>query len=132
MVKARLLIGKAGLDKHDRGAHIVAHSLRDAGYEVIYIDSGKLPSQIAQIAVQEDVAAIGLSILSGAHISVFGELIEAMKEAGAFDVCLFAGGTIPPRDEDRLKEMGIVEVFGPGTSTADIVAAFDAFLTENK
>lgn len=128
MVKARVLIGKAGLDKHDRGAHIVARALRDGGYEVVFIDAGKLAAEIAGIAIQEDVAAIGLSILSGAHLYVFRELMEALQQAGASDIPLFAGGTIPPRDEVLLKEMGLVEVFGPGTVTAEIVAEFDRHL----
>jgi methylmalonyl-CoA mutase C-terminal domain/subunit len=128
MVKPRLLIGKAGLDKHDRGAQIVARSLRDAGYEVVYIDAGELPVGIARIAVDEDVAAIGLSILSGAHLMVFRELLDALEEAGASDIRLFAGGTIPPRDELVLKGMGVLEVFGPGTATTDIVAQFDRHL----
>ncbi len=127
-MKPRLLIGKAGLDMHDRGARIVTHSLRNAGYEVVYIDSGRLPIEIAQIAVQEDVAAIGLSILSGAHLHVFDELVVALREAGAGGIRLFAGGTISPQDGIRLKEMGVVEVFGPGTLTVDIVGAFDRSL----
>ncbi|MFQ5516239.1 MAG: cobalamin B12-binding domain-containing protein [Acidimicrobiia bacterium] len=130
--RTRILVAKAGLDKHDRGAHIVARALRDAGYEVIYLDAGRLPAEIAQVAIDEDVAAIGLSLLSGAHMQVFRELQEALPEAGEHRILLFAGGTIPPRDQNRLRAMGVVEVFGPGTSIAEVVAAFDRRLAGSR
>ncbi len=128
----RLLIGKAGLDKHDRGARIVARALRDAGYEVIYLPAGRTPDEIAAAAIDEDVAAVGLSLLSGAHLTVFRELGEALVAAGAGDVRLFAGGTIPPKDVPLLKDLGVVEVFGPGTTTGDIVTAFDRQLRQEE
>lgn len=125
---ARILVGKAGLDKHDRGARIVARALRDAGYEVVYLPSGRIAAEIARIAVDEDVAAIGLSLLSGAHRTVFTDLAAELEATGATDIRLFAGGTIPPKDVALLKELGVAEVFGPGTTTIDIVAAFDRHL----
>lgn len=126
----RVLIGKAGLDKHDRGARIVARALRDAGYEVVYLPAGHVPEEIAHIAVDEDVAAIGLSVLSGAHRRVFTDLAAALAAAGAEDIRLFAGGTIPPRDVADLRAAGVTAVFGPGTPIAEVVAAFDAELRD--
>jgi methylmalonyl-CoA mutase, C-terminal domain len=128
----RILIGKAGLDKHDRGARIVARALRDAGYEVVYLPAGRTPDEIAKIAVDEDVGAIGLSLLSGAHLGVFRELTEHLHTAGAAGLPLFAGGTIPPKDLDPLREAGVIAVFGPGTTTADIVATFDRHLRPDR
>jgi methylmalonyl-CoA mutase C-terminal domain/subunit len=122
----RVLIGKAGLDKHDRGAQIIARALRDAGYEVIYLPAGLLPDQIARIAIEEDVAAIGLSILSGAHLQMFRELREALTAEHGDEIALFAGGTIPPADVQTLRDLGVAGVFGPRTAMADAVAAFDA------
>lgn len=117
----RVLIAKPGLDGHDRGAKIVARSLRDAGYEVIYAGLRQTPEQIAAAALQEDVDAVGLSILSGAHNSLLPDVTRLLREQGADDVLVFAGGIIPERDIEPLKEAGIDKVFLPGTSTRAIV-----------
>jgi methylmalonyl-CoA mutase C-terminal domain/subunit len=117
----RILIAKPGLDGHDRGAKIVARALRDAGFEVIYTGLRQTPEQIAAAAVQEDVAAVGLSILSGAHNRLLPEVSRLLRAAEAADVLVFAGGIIPERDIEGLKQAGIDEVFLPGTSTRDIV-----------
>jgi len=117
----RILIAKPGLDGHDRGAKVVARALRDAGYEVIYTGLRQTPEQIAAAAVQEDVDAVGLSILSGAHNALLPEVIRLLKEEGAEDILVFAGGIIPEQDIQVLKGAGIDEIFLPGTSTKDIV-----------
>lgn len=117
----RVLIAKPGLDGHDRGAKIVARSLRDAGFEVIYSGLRQTPEQIVAAALQEDVDAVGLSILSGAHNSLLPEIARLLREEGADDVLVFAGGIIPERDVDGLREAGIDEIFLPGTSTQTIV-----------
>ena len=117
----RVLIAKPGLDGHDRGAKVVARALRDAGYEVIYTGLRQTPEQIAAAAVQEDVDAVGLSILSGAHNSLLPEITRLLREQGAGDILVFAGGIIPAQDLEGLKLAGIDEVFLPGTSTKDIV-----------
>lgn len=117
----RVLIAKPGLDGHDRGAKVVARALRDAGYEVIYTGLRQTPEQIAAAAVQEDVDAVGLSILSGAHNSLLPEITRLLHEQGADDVLVFAGGIIPAQDISSLKQAGIDEIFLPGTSTKDIV-----------
>ncbi len=117
----RILIAKPGLDGHDRGAKVVARALRDAGYEVIYTGLRQTPEQIAAAAVQEDVDAVGLSILSGAHNSLLPEVTRLLNEQGADDVLVFAGGIIPEQDVVHLKQVGIDEIFLPGTSTKDIV-----------
>ena len=117
----RILIAKPGLDGHDRGAKVVARALRDAGYEVIYTGLRQTPEQIAAAAVQEDVDAVGLSILSGAHNSLLPEITRLLQEQGADDVLVFAGGIIPEQDIGSLKQAGIDEIFLPGTSTKDIV-----------
>jgi methylmalonyl-CoA mutase C-terminal domain/subunit len=121
--KIRVLIAKPGLDGHDRGAKVVARALRDAGMEVIYTGLRQTPEQIVAAAVQEDVDAIGLSILSGAHNVLFPEIMRLLKEEGAEDIIVVAGGIIPEQDIARLKEMGIREIFLPGTPTSDAVAA---------
>ena len=121
--KIRVLIAKPGLDGHDRGAKIIARALRDAGMEVIYTGLRQTPEQIVAAAVQEDVDAIGLSILSGAHNVLFPEIMRLLKEEGAQDIIVFAGGIIPEQDIPRMKEIGIREIFLPGTPTA---AAVDA------
>ncbi len=126
----RVLVGKAGLDKHDRGARIVARALRDAGYEVVYLPAGRMPAEIAEVAVDEDVAAIGLSVLSGAHRRVFADLVAELAARDADDIRVFAGGTIPPADTAELEQLGVVEVFGPGATTERIVAAFDQALRQ--
>ena len=119
--KVRILIAKPGLDGHDRGAKVVARALRDAGYEVIYTGLRQTPEQIASAAVQEDVDAVGLSILSGAHNSLLPEITRLLRDQGADDVLVFAGGIIPEQDLPALKEAGIDEIFLPGTSTQEIV-----------
>lgn len=119
--RIRILIAKPGLDGHDRGAKVVARALRDAGYEVIYTGLRQTPEQIAAAAVQEDVDAVGLSILSGAHNSLLPEITRLLKEQGADDILVFAGGIIPEQDMEGLKTAGIDAVFLPGTSTRDIV-----------
>jgi len=119
--KLRILIAKPGLDGHDRGAKVVARALRDAGFEVIYTGLRQTPEQIAAAAVQEDVDAVGLSILSGAHNSLLPEVTRLLKDQGAADVLVFAGGIIPERDIAGLKQTGVEAVFLPGTSTQDIV-----------
>ena len=117
----RILIAKPGLDGHDRGAKVVARALRDAGYEVIYTGLRQTPEQIAAAAVQEDVDAVGLSILSGAHNVLLPEITRLLKEQGANDILVFAGGIIPEQDIPGLKSAGIEAIFLPGTSTRDIV-----------
>jgi methylmalonyl-CoA mutase C-terminal domain/subunit len=117
----RILIAKPGLDGHDRGAKVVARALRDAGYEVIYTGLRQTPEQIAAAAVQEDVDAVGLSILSGAHNVLLPEITRLLKEQGAGDILIFAGGIIPEQDMAGLKTAGIDAIFLPGTSTRDIV-----------
>ena len=121
--KIRVLIAKPGLDGHDRGAKVVARALRDAGMEVIYTGLRQTPEKIVAAAIQEDVDAIGLSILSGAHNVLFPEIMRMLKEEGADDVVVFAGGIIPEQDIPKLKEMGIREIFLPGTPTTTAVEA---------
>jgi methylmalonyl-CoA mutase C-terminal domain/subunit len=118
---ARILIGKVGLDGHDRGVKLVARALRDAGMEVIYTGLHQTPEQVVNTAIQEDVDAIGLSILSGAHNTLFARLSELLKEAGAEHIVLFGGGIIPDDDLPRLKAIGVRILFRPGTAMSDIV-----------
>ncbi|HUF78547.1 MAG TPA: cobalamin B12-binding domain-containing protein [Thermoanaerobaculia bacterium] len=117
----RILIAKPGLDGHDRGAKVVARALRDAGYEVIYTGLRQTPEQIAAAAVQEDVDAVGLSILSGAHNRLLPEVVRLLAEQGAGDVLVFAGGIIPEADLDSLRRAGIDQIFLPGAATGEIV-----------
>ncbi len=119
--KIRVIIAKAGLDGHDRGAKVIASALRDAGMEVIYTGLRQTPEMIVEAALQEDVDAIGISILSGAHMTIFPRVLELMKEKGMNDVLLFGGGIIPEEDIKKLKEMGVGELFTPGASTVEIV-----------
>jgi methylmalonyl-CoA mutase C-terminal domain/subunit len=119
--RIRILVAKPGLDGHDRGAKIVARALRDAGMEVIYSGLHQTPEQVVATAVQEDVDAIGLSVLSGAHNYLFGRIIELLREKGVDDVVVFGGGIIPPEDVEPLKALGVKALFTPGTSTQDIV-----------
>lgn len=119
--RIRVLIAKPGLDGHDRGAKVVARALRDAGMEVIYTGLRQTPEMIVSAAIQEDVDAIGLSILSGAHMHYFREVKRLLEEQGASDILLFGGGIIPDEDVPKLKELGVAAVFGPGTSTQEIV-----------
>jgi methylmalonyl-CoA mutase C-terminal domain/subunit len=121
--KIRVLIAKPGLDGHDRGAKVIARALRDAGMEVIYTGLRQTPEQIVAAAIQEDVDAIGLSILSGAHNVLFPEIMRLLKEEAAEDIVVFAGGIIPEQDVPRLKSMGIREIFLPGTPTSAAVEA---------
>jgi methylmalonyl-CoA mutase C-terminal domain/subunit len=125
--KVRVVVAKPGLDGHDRGAKIVARALRDAGFEVIYTGLHQTPEQIVAVAIQEDVDAIGLSVLSGAHNYLFARVLELLQEKGADDIAVFGGGIIPPEDILTLKAMGVKELFTPGTSIQDIVR----FVREN-
>ena len=122
MSALRVVIAKPGLDGHDRGAKIIARVLRDSGYEVIYTGLHQTPEQIVATAIQEDVQAIGLSILSGAHMTLFVRVLDLLKEAEASNVVLFGGGIIPDDDRRTLKELGVGEIFTPGTPTQDIVS----------
>ncbi|MBS2535835.1 cobalamin B12-binding domain-containing protein [Catenulispora sp. NF23] len=117
----RVVIAKPGLDGHDRGAKVVARALRDAGVEVVYTGLHQMPDQIVATAIQEDADAIGLSILSGAHMTQCAKVIEALKEKDASDIKVFVGGIIPEDDFAPLKEMGVVAIFTPGTATQEIV-----------
>ena len=119
--KIRVVVAKPGLDGHDRGAKIIARALRDAGFEVIYTGLHQTPEMIAEAAIQEDVDAIGLSILSGAHNTLFPAVIRLLHERGGGDIALFGGGIIPPEDIERLKREGVREMFTPGASTDEIV-----------
>lgn len=125
----RILIAKPGLDGHDRGAKIIARALRDAGFEVIYGGLRQTPEQIAAAAVQEDVDAVGLSILSGAHNALLPEITRLLHEQGAEDILVFAGGIIPDRDIPTLKGAGIDEVFLPGTTTDSVIGYLRERLT---
>jgi methylmalonyl-CoA mutase C-terminal domain/subunit len=118
----RILVAKPGLDGHDRGAKIVARALRDAGFEVIYTGLHQTPEMIAAAAVQEDVDAVGLSIMSGAHNTLFPAVIDALRAKGATDIVVFGGGIIPDDDVATLKAAGVKGVFTPGTSLSDIIA----------
>ena len=119
--KIRVLIAKPGLDGHDRGAKVICRALRDAGMEVIYTGLRRTPEEIVNTAIQEDVDVIGLSILSGAHNILFPRIMELLKEKGAADIPVIAGGIIPDKDIPFLKKIGIKEIFLPGSSTEDIV-----------
>jgi methylmalonyl-CoA mutase C-terminal domain/subunit len=118
----RILIAKPGLDGHDRGAKVVARALRDAGCEVVYSGLFQTPEQIVETAIQEDVAGIGLSLLSGAHMTLFTRVIDELERRGATDIVLFGGGVIPRDDAEALKGRGMAEIFTPGTPLRDIVA----------
>ncbi|PCI39381.1 MAG: methylmalonyl-CoA mutase [Elusimicrobia bacterium] len=118
----RILIAKPGLDGHDRGAKVIVRALRDAGFEVIYTGIRQTAEMIARTALQEDVDAVGLSLLSGAHMTLFPRVVNLLKENGLGDVLVFGGGIIPEEDMIELKKQGVAEVFGPGTSTTDIAS----------
>ncbi len=125
--KIRVLMAKAGLDGHDRGVKVVARALRDAGMEVIYTGLHNTPEQVVQAALQEDVDVIGVSILSGAHMTLFPRIVEQMEQYGMDDVVLLGGGIVPEEDEAKLKEIGVQALFGPGVSTDEIIE----FIKEN-
>jgi len=119
--KIRVVVAKPGLDGHDRGAKIIARALRDAGMEVIYTGLHQTPEQIAETVIQEDAHAVGLSILSGAHMTLVPRVVDLLKQQGADDVIVTVGGTIPAEDIDELKQLGVAQVFTPGSSTQEIV-----------
>ncbi len=125
--KIRVLIAKPGLDGHDRGAKVIARAFRDAGFEVIYTGLRQTPEMIVSAAIQEDVDAIGLSCLSGAHMHLFPKVMELLKAKGVDDILVFGGGTIPDEDISKLKACGVAEVYTPGASTQDAIA----FVREN-
>lgn len=126
------MVAKVGLDGHDRGAKVIATSLRDAGMEVIYTGLRQSPEMVVNAALQEDVDAIGVSILSGAHMTVFPRIIEIMRQKGINDVLLTGGGIIPETDMKALKEIGVGELFAPGTTMATIVAYIQNWVTQNR
>jgi len=119
--RIRVVVAKPGLDGHDRGAKIIARALRDAGMEVIYTGLHQTPEQIVATVIQEDADAVGLSILSGAHMTLVPRIVELLREQGVDDVIVTVGGTIPSEDIPELKELGVAEVFTPGASTQDII-----------
>ncbi|HEX5722811.1 MAG TPA: cobalamin B12-binding domain-containing protein [Acidimicrobiia bacterium] len=119
-VPTRILIAKPGLDGHDRGAKVIARALRDAGFEVIYSGLHQTPEQIVATAIDEDVAAVGLSSLSGAHLTLFPRVVELLRQKDAADIIVFGGGVIPEADVGTLKEAGLAAIFGPGTSLGEI------------
>ena len=130
--KIRVLIAKAGLDGHDRGAKVVAAALRDAGMEVIYTGLRQTPEMIVEAAIQEDVDVIGISLLSGAHMTIFPKILGLMNERGVEGVLLFGGGIIPDKDIKTLKDLGVGELFTPGTLTSDIVIYVRNWAKEHK
>jgi len=119
--RIRVVVAKPGLDGHDRGVKIVARALRDAGMEVIYTGLHQTPEQIVQTALQEDADAVGLSVLSGAHMTLFAEVMKLLAERGAGDIVVFGGGIVPDDDIAELKQMGVAAIFTPGASTTEIV-----------
>jgi|UniRef100_A0A7V6CMS2 methylmalonyl-CoA mutase C-terminal domain/subunit len=119
--KIKILIAKPGLDGHDRGAKVVARGLRDAGFEVIYTGLHQTPEMIVNTAIQEDVDMIGISILSGAHMTIFPEVLRLLKEKGATDIHVFGGGIIPDEDKEKLYQLGVGKLFDPGTKISEIV-----------
>jgi methylmalonyl-CoA mutase C-terminal domain/subunit len=130
--KIRVLVAKCGLDGHDRGAKIIASALRDAGMEVIYSGLHQTPEMIVEAAVQEDVDVIGISILSGAHMTLFPRVKSLLDERGAGDILLTGGGIIPESDLKELSRMGVGRLFGPGTPTSDIIAYIDGWIKERE
>ena len=120
--KIRVLVAKPGLDGHDRGAKVIARAFRDAGFEVIYTGLRQTPEQVVNAALQEDADVVGLSVLSGAHMTLCPRIMELMKKEGLHDVMVVVGGIIPDQDVPKLKQLGIAEIFQPGASTTDIVA----------
>ncbi|NVB78982.1 MAG: cobalamin B12-binding domain-containing protein [Kofleriaceae bacterium] len=126
--KLRILVAKPGLDGHDRGAKVVARALADAGYEVVYTGLHQTPEMIAAAAVQEAVDAVGLSIMSGAHMTLFPAVMEALKTRGATDVVVFGGGIVPKDDLPKLEQMGVARIFTPGASTNEIIDWVENYL----
>lgn len=126
--RLRILVGKAGLDGHDRGAKVVARALADAGYEVVYTGLHQTPDMIAATAVQESIDAVGLSVLSGAHMSIFPAVLAALASRGASDVVVFGGGVVPPQDAAALHALGVAAIFTPGSSTRDIVQWIETYV----
>ena len=130
--KIRVVVAKPGLDGHDRGAKIIARALRDAGMEVIYTGLHQTPDQIAATVIQEDADAVGLSILSGAHMTLVPRVVELLKEQGIDDVVITVGGTIPSDDIPELKKLGVAEVFTPGSSTQEIIDFIQSAVSERE
>lgn len=128
----RVLVAKVGLDGHDRGAKVIATALRDAGMEVIYTGLRQTPEMVVNAALQEDVDAIGISILSGAHMTVFPKVVELMKQKGMTDVLLTGGGIIPEDDMKQLNDMGVGKLFAPGTATGDIASYIKDWVSKNR
>jgi len=132
MEKIRVLVAKPGLDGHDRGAKVVARALRDAGMEVIYTGLHQTPEMIVEAAIQEDVDVVGLSILSGAHMTLFPKVLNLLKEKGAGHILLTGGGIIPREDAEKLHEMGVGRLFGPGTHSSEIVEYIRSYSQEKQ
>jgi methylmalonyl-CoA mutase, C-terminal domain len=132
LVKHRILIAKPGLDGHDRGAKVVARGLAEAGYEVVYTGLHQTPEQIAEAALQEDVDAVGMSILSGAHMTLFPRVLQLLGERGGEGILVFGGGIIPEEDADKLKDLGIAGIFTPGTPISEIVSFLQKSLDEGR
>jgi len=130
--KIRVLVAKPGLDGHDRGAKVVARALRDAGMEVIYTGIRQTPEMIVEVALQEDVDVIGLSSLSGAHMELFSEVVEQLKQKGMENVLVVAGGIIPEEDVPSLQQMGIKAIFGPGAPTSEIIDSIRKMVVERE
>lgn len=130
--KIRVLLAKPGLDGHDRGIKVIAAAFRDAGFEVIYTGLRQTPEMIVSAAIQEDVDAIGISILSGAHMTLFPAILEEMKNKGATDMLLFGGGIIPDDDKETLEKMGVAKVFTPGAPTEEAIQFLKRVITEKK
>ena len=128
----RVVVAKPGLDGHDRGAKVIARALRDAGFEVIYTGLHQTPEQVAEVAVQEDADAVGLSLLSGAHMTLIPRILEQLRQRGADDVLVVAGGIIPDADIPALKELGVAEVFTPGTSLDSIATWLETALDKHE
>jgi len=127
--KIRVLVAKPGLDGHDRGAKVIARALRDAGFEVIYTGLRQTPEMIAEAALQEDVQIIGLSVLSGAHMTLVPRIMELLKKQGQESVKVMVGGIIPDDDRPKLEKLGVAGIFGPGTSTTEVIAYFEGAVT---
>jgi len=127
--KIRVLVAKPGLDGHDRGAKVIARALRDAGFEVIYTGLRQTPEMIAEAALQEDVQIVGLSVLSGAHMTLVPRIMELLKKQGQESVKVMVGGIIPDVDRPKLQELGVAGIFGPGTSTKDVIGHFEGAVT---